>query len=82
MINRLDHKKASCDGKEVYTSYDSAYRAKGRCDRKGKPAKVYRCDHCHKWHLATLRTGPTNHKDEADIPQKGDYLPTYGIRIS
>lgn len=70
---------SSCVGKEVYDSYDAADRARRRCEKRGKHQKVFRCDFCHKWHLASSFKKPK--PDTVPDYQKGDYLPHYGIRI-
>lgn len=77
---RINDRMSSCVGKETYDSYDSAYRAKGRCDKRGKPSRVFRCDHCHKWHLATNQRKPKNFEG-VEVFEKGSYIPSLGIRI-
>lgn len=78
---RINDRRASCDGKETYDSWDSAERAQKRCAKKGRPAKIFRCDFCHKWHLASPFKKPKTDFD-AELPfQKGDIIPSLGIRI-
>ena len=79
----INDRLSSCVGKETYDGWDSADRARRRCEKKGKPAKVFRCDHCHKWHLATAFKKPGRPVDEDDLGwRKGDIIPSLGIRVS
>jgi hypothetical protein len=50
--------RAKCPSGKRCRSQLGAIAAAIRCSRRGAPLRVYRCPHCHTWHLThqPLRT--------------------------
>lgn len=45
------HRAASCDGKHAYALFSEAEKDATRRRRRRFKLNIYRCRHCHAWHV-------------------------------
>jgi len=46
-----DYRESACTGKIPFSSFAQAQRVAERGTRRGRSRQVYRCVHCHHFHL-------------------------------
>jgi hypothetical protein len=46
-----DYRASACTGKIGFTSFLQAQRVGERSSRRGRSRQIYRCPHCHLFHL-------------------------------
>lgn len=69
-VSRSAPASVGCIGKVPFDSYQQASAVLSRNQTKARPGRsVYRCGHCHQWHLGTDK-GRVIKKKAADFKER------------
>jgi hypothetical protein len=63
MVSTTQPASVGCTGKVAFDNFTQANAVVNRFQTKARPGRsVYRCGHCHKWHLGTDKGRVDKHR--------------------